>query len=64
VYEANPKTTNLVGNPRFVEPTPRGDEDKTPFENFESLATRLLRVPKEEVDEKRAEREREKKRSG
>jgi hypothetical protein len=28
-------------------------EAKTPFENFESLAAKLLKVPKEEVDEAR-----------
>lgn len=33
------------------------DDEKTPFENFEGLAAKLLKVPKEEVDEKRAERE-------
>jgi hypothetical protein len=30
---------------------------------FEALTEKLLKVPKEEVDEKRAEREREKKRT-
>ena len=33
---------------------PRADE-KTPFENFGSLATKLLKVPKEEVSERRIE---------
>lgn len=31
------------------------------FENFQELAKKLMSVPKEEMDEKRAEREREKK---
>ena len=34
-----------------------------PFERFENLTKKLLKVPKEELDEKRAEREREKKRA-
>jgi hypothetical protein len=38
------------------------DDDKTPFENFEGLTSNLLKVPKEEVDEKRAEREEARKR--
>ena len=33
------------------------DNENAPFENFEGLVTKLLKVPKEEVDEKRAERE-------
>jgi len=37
----------------------RGDQ-KTPFDQFDDLMTKLLAVPKEELDEKRAEREREK----
>lgn len=36
------------------------DERNEPFRNFEELAKKLLPVPKDEVDEKRAEREREK----
>jgi hypothetical protein len=48
-------TVNPVGSPRFTETS--SGEEKTPFENFEGLASKLLRVPKEEVDEKRAERE-------
>ncbi len=47
-------TTNPAGSPRLTVTTPR-----TPFENFEGLATKLLRVPKEEVDKKRAERKRD-----
>jgi hypothetical protein len=33
------------------------------YERFEALTEKLLKVPKEEVDEKRAERKREKKRA-
>jgi hypothetical protein len=40
--------------------TSRGEdyshEDKTPFENFEDLTVKLLKVPKEEVVEKMAKR--------
>lgn len=36
------------------------DERNEPFKTFEELTKKLLKVPKEEVDEKRAEREREK----
>ena len=46
-------TTNPAGSPKITDTTPR----KTPFENFEGLAANLLKVPKEELDEKRAERE-------
>lgn len=30
------------------------DEEKTPFGQFDDLMTKLLAVPKEELDEKRA----------
>ena len=36
------------------------DERNEAFEKFQNLAKKLMSVPKEEVDEKRAEREREK----
>jgi hypothetical protein len=41
-------------------------DDKTPFERFEDLAKKLLRVPKEEVDKLREQekQEREKKQAG
>ena len=39
------------------------DDQETAFENFESLASKLLKVPKEEVDEKRAEWEETRKRN-
>lgn len=32
-------------------------QNNEPFKNFEDLAKKLVKVPKEEVDEKRAERE-------
>jgi hypothetical protein len=41
------RTVNPAGSPKLTK--------KTPFENFENLATKLLKVPKEEVDEKLAE---------
>jgi hypothetical protein len=47
-------------NPDFE----RFDNLAQPFERFEDLARKLFRVPKEELDEKRAERDREKKRAG
>lgn len=31
--------------------------EQAPFKNFEGLAAKLLKVPKEEVDEQRAERD-------
>ncbi len=34
------------------------DNQKTPFEQFDDLMTKLLAVPKEELDEKLAEHER------
>lgn len=37
------------------------DERNEAFKTFEDLTRKLLSVPKEEVDEERAEREREKK---
>lgn len=36
----------------------RPDENSEEFDRFEDLAKKLLGVPKEELDEKRAERER------
>ena len=36
--------------------------DSSSFERFEALTEKLLKVPKEEVDEKRAEREKARKR--
>ena len=63
--EQNPRTANPAGAPKLTDTTPRRDyshDQKTPFENFEGLATLLLKVPKEEVDEKRAEQEKARKR--
>jgi hypothetical protein len=62
VYEANPKTMNLGSDAKTTGAIPRAGHEKTPFENFEGLAAKLLKVPKEEVDEKRAEREKARKR--
>jgi hypothetical protein len=47
-------------------PTPEAEAflaDAPSYERFEALTEKLLKVPKEELDEKRAEREREKKRT-
>jgi hypothetical protein len=61
MLEREVKTVNPVGNPRIRPITPGGDYEKTPFENFEGLAAKLLKVPKEEVDEKRAEQKKARK---
>ncbi len=42
---------------------PKHDEQKAEFDRFEDLTRKLLKVPKEEVDEERQKREREKKRA-
>lgn len=63
-------TTNPAGGLKILKGVPRDyaqesysrEDETTPFEDFEDLAAKLLKVPKEEVDEKLAEREREKKR--
>jgi hypothetical protein len=50
----------------MAEPKPKDEQqqdEKTAFEKFEDLTRKLLKVPKEELDEKR-EQEREKKRAG
>jgi hypothetical protein len=59
VYEANPKTMNLGSEAKTTGVMPRGDYKQTPFKNFQGLAAKLLKVPKEEVDEKLAERKRD-----
>jgi hypothetical protein len=51
--EGNPKDDARTGEPRR-------DEDKTSFEEFNDLMTKLLAVPKKELDEKRTEVKREK----
>lgn len=50
-------TMNPAGSPKIIDTTSRRDYGNTPFGNFEGLTAKLLKVPKEEVDEKRAERE-------
>jgi hypothetical protein len=65
--ESAPQTkSNTAGRVIVRRVLPEGgqshDDESTPFENFEDLATKLLKVPKEEVDEKRAEREKARKR--
>jgi len=56
VKDAAESNTRLERNQaaESSEPITRDDE-KTPFENFESLTSKLLKVPKEEVDEERVE---------
>jgi hypothetical protein len=54
-------TTNPVGSVRIIRDTSQKDHDKTPFENFEGLEAKLLKVPKEELDEKRVEQEKARK---
>lgn len=45
--------------------TDRKDQERSEeFDRFEDLAKKLLKVPKEEVDEERRKWEREKKRAG
>jgi len=50
-----------------AEPRPnedrKADERNSEFQRFQELAKRLFLVPKEEADEKRAEQNREKKRT-
>ena len=47
------RTTNPAGSPKL---TPGEGHQKTPFEKFEGLTSRLLKVPKEEMNERRIER--------
>jgi hypothetical protein len=42
----------------------QSDEQNPEFDRFEDTLKKLVKVPKEEVDEKRKEREQEKKRAG
>lgn len=62
MYEANPKTMNLGSDAKTTGAMPRAHHEKTPFESFEGLAAKLLKVPKEEVDQKRAEQDEARKR--
>ena len=53
----------------MAEPKPKDEQEqdeKTPFERFEQFVKKIAAVPKEEVDEKRREyeRERDKKQAG
>ncbi len=57
MFEANPRTTNVAGNPKVTDVTPRGDPETTPFENFENLTAKLLRVPKDEAREQAQKRD-------
>ena len=53
------RTTNPAGSPKL---TLRESHDETPLESFEDLTSKLLKVPKEEVDQKRAEQKEARKR--
>jgi hypothetical protein len=55
------QTVNPAGSPNLTDTTPRRDYRKTPFENFEGLAAKLLKVPKQELDEKRTEQDKARK---
>jgi hypothetical protein len=44
----------------MVEPQP--EDTRTPYQRFEDLAKQVFSVPKEEIDKRRAEYERKKKR--
>jgi hypothetical protein len=56
----NQKNWNPVGNPRIGEvvPTPskQGSEQTEELGKFETLARKLMKVPKDEFDEKRREK--------
>ena len=58
-------TVNPAGSPKLTKLAPEESythhDEKTPFENFENLTDKLLRVPKKEVDKLR-EREQARKR--
>jgi hypothetical protein len=60
-----PKSTGDVSfkpTSKITDATLREDHEQTPFENFEDLTTKLLRIPKREVDQKRAEQEKARRR--
>jgi hypothetical protein len=48
-------TVNPAGSPKITDTTPRETHDEMPFESFEDLTTKLLKVPKEEVSKRRIE---------
>ena len=45
---------------RQTDDEPQHDEQNAEFERFENLTKKLLRVPKDELDKKRQEREKRK----
>jgi hypothetical protein len=57
-----PITSNPAGSPKITDTTPRRGSETALFANFEALTENLLKVPKEEVDEQRAEQEKARKR--
>ena len=50
-------TANPAGSPKLIDTAPGGERDKTPFENFEGLTAKLLRVPKEQAREQDRKRD-------
>jgi hypothetical protein len=52
MLERERKTVNPAGNPKLRSLAPEQS-----FARFENLTEKLLKVPKDEVDDKRAERE-------
>jgi hypothetical protein len=52
-------TVNPAGSPKIIDTTPREDYKKKPAQRFETLAARLVRVPKAEVDEQARKRKRD-----
>jgi hypothetical protein len=56
MLERERKTVNPAGNPKLRSLAPEQS-----FERFEDLARKLVRVPKEEVDEQRAQQEKARK---
>ncbi len=52
-------TVNPAGSPKITDTTPRQGYERTPAERFESLATKLVRVPKDEADQQDPKRKRD-----
>ena len=52
----------MTPRPALKLPTPPADENATPYERFENLLSRLVRVPKHEIEKQRDDKTVEKKR--
>ena len=46
----------MTPRPALKLPTPPADENATPYERFANLLSRLVRVPKHEIDKQRGEK--------